>query len=453
MTGARGRTIGAGLAALVLLTAATAGAQSITGLSAVKNAGNNPDNFQDGLTLSFQRSSTVGVLSNNGIVARVRYAEVVGVDAGAFDGGSDTLASDYNVNFGVTAPGAYDLNITTSLNGAFTIVDDGDGPGTADMTGVTGSQTGGVLAGGTLSLTDPGGPVSSGNTNISRTSSATIQGTSNGSSVAHTLRFTWSASCSSNNGFVTGGDECAVRLGIPIGYGGETAGDYPGAGGRTAANDGHFVTIALVSLCGDGVVQGTRGEQCDLGGGLNGTPGTCCTSNCQLRPNGFSCRAAAGVCDAAETCNGSSPTCPADAKQPSGTLCRAAPGVCDVAEFCNGVSNTCPSDGFASSLTQCRPAAGTCDVAENCTGSGASCPADVLRPSGFVCRSSAGVCDVVETCNGVSTACPADGFQSSSTVPRGGGVCDVAENCPVGTDLSARRGGADEHRVRRGRGL
>src|SRR5262245_19238239 len=99
MTGARGRTIGAGLAALVLLTAATAGAQSIGVVTAIRNAGNNPDNFQDGLTLSFQRTSTVSVLSNNGIVARVRYAEVVGVDAGAFDGGSDTLASDYNVNF------------------------------------------------------------------------------------------------------------------------------------------------------------------------------------------------------------------------------------------------------------------------------------------------------------------------------------------------------------------
>src|SRR4030095_16676057 len=173
MTGARGRMIGIGLAALVLLAAAPVGAQSISGVSAVKNAGNNPDNFQDGLTLSFQRTSTVAVTANTGLVARVRYAEVVGVDAGAFDGGSDTLASDYNINFTVTAPGAYDLNVTTSLNGAFTIVDDGDGPGTADMSGVTGSQTGGVLAGGTLSLTDPGGPVSGGNTNISRTSSAT----------------------------------------------------------------------------------------------------------------------------------------------------------------------------------------------------------------------------------------------------------------------------------------
>jgi hypothetical protein len=410
-----------------MMAAVPARAQ-ITAVNAVKNAGNSPDNFQDGLTLSYQRTSSVGVLSNNGVVAQVRYAEAVGVDAGAFDSGSDTLASDYNINFTVTAPGAYDLNITTSLNGAFTIVDDGDGPGTADMTGVTGTQTGGVLSGGTLNLTDPGGPVTSGNVAITRSSSATIQGTSNGLGVAHTLRFTWSASCSSSNGFLTGGDECAVRLGLPITYSGQSAGSYPGVGGRTAANDGHFVTIALVSLCGDGVVQGSRGEQCDLGGGLNGMPGTCCSSSCQLLPNGATCRAAAGVCDLPETCNGSTPTCPADAK--STALCRASAGVCDVAEFCNGASNTCPADGFASALTLCRAAAGPCDVAENCTGTGPNCPADILRPNGFVCRATAGTCDVAETCNGVSTACPPDGFQSSSTVCRAAaGVCDVAENC------------------------
>jgi hypothetical protein len=144
--------------------------------------------------------------------------------------------------------------------------------------------------------------------------SPNIQGTSNGSPVAHTLRFTWSASCSSSNGFLTGGDECAVRLGLPVTYSGQTAGEYPGIGGRTQANDGHFVTISLVSLCGDGVVQGSRGEQCDLGGGLNGTSGTCCSSSCQLLPNGATCRASAGVCDLTETCDGVSDTCPADAK-------------------------------------------------------------------------------------------------------------------------------------------
>src|SRR5215469_10805322 len=161
MTGARGRRAGAYLGLLVTLVVLAAGpahGQTIGSVSAVKNAGNSPDEFQDGLTVSFQRTSTVGVIQNTGTVVRVRYAEAVGADVGAFSSTTETLNSDYSINFNVTAPGAYDLNITTSLNGAFTIVDDGDGPGTADATAVTGTQSGGTLSG-SLSLTDPGGPV------------------------------------------------------------------------------------------------------------------------------------------------------------------------------------------------------------------------------------------------------------------------------------------------------
>src|SRR5262245_22977632 len=51
-------------------------------------------------------------------------------------------------------------------------------------------------------------------------------------------------------------------------------------------------------------------------------------------PSTTVCRSAAGVCDVAEFCTGSSPTCPADAKVSPGTICRAAAGVCDVAETC-----------------------------------------------------------------------------------------------------------------------
>ncbi len=418
----------AALATLLLLGGSAAHAQSITGVSAVKNAGNSADNFQDELIVSFQRTTTLAVTTNNGTVIRTRYAEVVGADVGIFSGQTNTQATDYNVNFNVTAPGAYDLVVTTSLNGAFTIVDDGDGPGTADMTGVTGTQTGGTGLLGTLNLTDPGGPTTSGNTGFTRTSSATIQGTSNGASIGHTLRFTWTASCSSSNGFLGGGDECAVRLGLPTTHGNETAGKYPGIGPRVQANDGHFVTVSLVSLCGDATVQGSRGEQCDLGTGVNGTPGTCCTTSCQLAANGTGCRAAAGMCDVAESCDGSSPTCPADGK--STALCRGVAGVCDVAENCNGVSNVCPPDTFLGSSTVCRAAAGLCDAPETCNSAGPNCPPDGVRPNGFTCRGAAGLCDLAETCNGSSKLCPADLFVPLGTSCRNAaGVCDVAETC------------------------
>jgi len=422
-----GFRLGTGLALFLVLAAGPVAAQSISGLAAVKNAGNSPDFFQDDLTVGRERRTTVGILLNTGLVARVRYQAVVAADAGAFSSTSITQASDYNVNFTVTAPGAYDLLVTTSLNGAFTIVDDGDGPGNADLTAVTGTQTGGTLASGTLNLSDPGSRSAPGNTPFNVTSAAVIQGTSNGSPVAHSLRFTWSGSCSSNNGLFTGGDECAVRLGLTANYSGETASDYPGVGGRNPADDGHFVSITLVSLCGDGVVQGTRGEQCDLGS-LNGSPDACCTANCQLRPSGHVCRPAAGVCDLTETCNGVSPSCPSDAK--STGVCRPSAGDCDPAESCNGFSNDCPADAKRPNGFVCRAAAGTCDVAETCDGVSNACPADVLVPNGTVCRAAGGVCDIAETCDGVNPACPANALEPNTTVCRpAAGVCDEVEKC------------------------
>jgi hypothetical protein len=61
-------------------------------------------------------------------------------------------------------------------------------------------------------------------------------------------------------------------------------------------------------------------------------------------------------------------------------ICRASAGVCDVAESCDGAGNDCPA-GLASwpASTECRAAvAGGCDVAESCTGASAACPADVV---------------------------------------------------------------------------
>lgn len=66
----------------------------------------------------------------------------------------------------------------------------------------------------------------------------------------------------------------------------------------------------------------------------------------------------------------------------SGTVCRAAAGVCDRAETCNGSSISCPSDQKTSASTVCRSSADACDAAEMCTGTSAFCPADVsITPS------------------------------------------------------------------------
>ena len=159
----------------------------------------------------------------------------------------------------------------------------------------------------------------------------------------------------------------------------------------------------------------------------------------------FTCRSSAGQCDVAETCTGSSGTCPTDVFASTATTCTGTSqgGGCDAADHCSGTANTC-IDAFQASSFTCRGSAGQCDVAETCTGSSGICPADGLQSAAttctgnsqgggcdarrslqrdrairastsssrarFTCRGSAGQCDVAETCTGSSGACPADGF-------------------------------------------
>ena len=133
----------------------------------------------------------------------------------------------------------------------------------------------------------------------------------------------------------------------------------------------------------------------------------CVAGICQAtkKATGTVCRPAAGVCDVAESCDGNSFDCPADALVAANTECRASGGVCDVAEKCNGVSAACPVDSFVAAGTVCRDSTGACDVAEACTGSSATCPANAYAAAGTECRpATADSCAVV--CSGTSTVCP-----------------------------------------------
>src|SRR5262249_37512044 len=53
------------------------------------------------------------------------------------------------------------------------------------------------------------------------------------------------------------------------------------------------------SVCGDGVLG--AGEECD-GGANNGTPGSCCTTACQLQPEGHACDDG-DVCTSSDVCH------------------------------------------------------------------------------------------------------------------------------------------------------
>ncbi len=205
-----------------------------------------------------------------------------------------------------------------------------------------------------------------------------------------------------------------------------------GVNGSTTVASGQLfgVTCTANTDCGTGFcVSGVCCDTaCNGGCGVCNLPGKIGT--CSPATSGTTCRAAAGTCDVAETCNGTALTCPTDAFAAATTTCRAAAGTCDVAEKCTGTSAACPADGFVAAATVCRASAGTCDVAETCTGTSAACPTDTFAPATTTCRAAAGTCDAAEKCTGTSAACPADGFLAAATVCRAAaGVCDVAETC------------------------
>ena len=134
---------------------------------------------------------------------------------------------------------------------------------------------------------------------------------------------------------------------------------------------------------------------------------------------GVVCRAAVGLCDVAEVCDGIHADCPADQYAPTTTVCRQAAGDCDIAESCTGSSPDCPVDAVMTAGTLCRKAAGACDVAESCSGTDPACPADGMVPPGSTCRPSTdgNQCDLAEVCTGTSVSCPADVIYARPAAP------------------------------------
>ena len=76
------------------------------------------------------------------------------------------------------------------------------------------------------------------------------------------------------------------------------------------------------------------------------------------------CRAAADTCDAAETCTGTSGTCPVDTFQPEGTICGSGPAACSAQDACDG-SGTCLPHDFADN-TPCNDG-NACTIEDACS--------------------------------------------------------------------------------------
>jgi len=282
-------------------------------------------------TPSRERESLLSIVSTPAGAFTTQYTSLVTTDgdgAGA-SAGLESIASDYQVDFTVTAPGAYRIQVDTSISGDMHLVNDG-ASASADVSGVSGTFSGGTLTTGSLDLADPGSISAStgGSISIADAGSATIFGISNGAAVPHNLHFTFTQIVTSSSG---GGDEAAVRLGITSGIGTETAGDYPGSPARTIGDDGHFVTVTLTSLCGNSVIDTgpSYAEDCDEGAN-NGQPGSCCNADCTFATTGSPCDdgnacTTGDGCSAGGCVGGTTVTCPLCQTCDGGSGCIVAP--------------------------------------------------------------------------------------------------------------------------------
>ncbi|MBL8922139.1 MAG: hypothetical protein JNJ54_25035 [Myxococcaceae bacterium] len=245
-------------------------------------------------------------------------------------------------------------------------------------------------------------------------------------------------------GGVSGGTAGGVAGGTAGGVAGGTAG---GSSGGTGGGDAGGTAGGAAGGDAGGTAGGSSGGA--MGGGGGGAGGGCtrdqdcgpptgCTApRCQPLTGvcssvpvdaGVLCRAAAGVCDSEERCNGVGMMCPPDSFL-SGTQCAAATDVCDRAAVCNGLGPACPARPFLDAGVLCRAAAGPCDVEERCLGTSAACPPDRLRDSGVLCGPDGGGCDLQATCTGASVVCPARPLVDAGVICRQTDICRPPQTC------------------------
>ena len=144
------------------------------------------------------------------------------------------------------------------------------------------------------------------------------------------------------------------------------------------------------------------------------------------------CRPAAGPCDAAEYCSGSSTVCPPDVYAASYVSCGGGLGTCQTATHCSGTSTECPVGAVQAANVICQPASG-CNLAATCDGTTRACPAPAIAQQGTVCSGAHG-CVSAATCDGVAATCPAPLPAAAGTVCLDAVECYAASICD-GTSL------------------
>jgi hypothetical protein len=220
--------------------------------------------FSDGSSSAFDdtgptgsvAASAAGLTASDASGFTLRYEAVVGADLGGAGGTpfSQGFSGSLSLSFEVTelAGTGWWVNVDVLRAGALTIVSDGSGSALVTLDALSVSHSGagalvGSLALAALSLGNGGTPDESPDLAFSQSGSATIAGVGTGSAQLVTLVFSFTASASTLDapaGLVHG-DEAAVRMGRDSALTSFAADDYPGAGGRSLAADGLFVTLSL----------------------------------------------------------------------------------------------------------------------------------------------------------------------------------------------------------------
>jgi len=200
------------------------------------------------------------------------------------------------------------------------------------------------------------------------------------------------------------------------------------------------------NICGDGILQ--PNEECDDG---NTATGDCCSPTCALVAAGTVCRASAGQCDVAESCTGTSGTCPADGFVVNGTSCDdnnactqsdscqagscagANPVICTASDQCH-VAGTCnPTTGVCSNPV--APEGTVCTDGDSCTQTDTCINGSCNGANPVVCT-ALDQCHVAGTCNPTTGTC-SNPVAAEGTVCNDGNSCTQTDSCINGSCTGA----------------
>jgi hypothetical protein len=209
-------------------------------------------------------------------------------------------------------------------------------------------------------------------------------------------------------------------------------------------------------VCCDTACGATATDDCQVCAVAAGAPRD---GDCTILTTSSTCRAALGVCDLAEHCDGVDPLCPADVVMPDGADCDDATA-CNGAEACTG--GVCASgappmceDGDACTTDACIEPTGCAHTAiADCCGTNAECEdgdvctADLCTASQCQHAAIAGCCRADDACDD-SDPCTADRCEDNACV-HDTTCCTADTECDDGDECTADActGGACDHEAR-----